>query len=411
MKEQIVSFCNERSLLNRYQSGFRPGHSTITALLKITDDISKDLDRKFVSILTLLDFSKAFDTVNFKLLCQKLRNLFHFSESAIKLVESYLTGRSQCVFANGAMSSFLPVTQGVPQGSVLGPLLFSLFINDISSSILFSNYHIYADDVQIYLGGSEENIVSLVSQINTDLTSISDWSTRNGLCLNSQKTQAMAVFRNKPRILPPVKIGDTIIPYSTKVKNLGVIMNCNLTWGDQISSVVSGVNGALSRLWCTADFTPIETRRKLVLALLLPKFLYCDILYSQSSVGNKDRLNKCYNSCARYAYGIRLGESISEHAKNITGNTLNQMYGYRICSFFHRLISQNKPDYLYDKLRFGHSQRTKILIPPRHVHTDRGSSLFVGGATMWNSLPSEVRSTRGTLAFKEFYYKHTTPHQ
>jgi hypothetical protein len=119
----------------------------------------------------------------------------------------------------------------------------------------------------------------------------------------------MAVNQNHCPVLPPVKIGDTIIPFSYKVKNLGVIMNCNLTWNDQISSVVSSVNGALSRLWCTAHFTPVETRRKLVVALLLPKFQYCDILYSQSSVGYRD--NKCYNSCARYVYNIRTSESIS----------------------------------------------------------------------------------------------------
>jgi Reverse transcriptase (RNA-dependent DNA polymerase) len=93
---------------------------------------------------------------------------------------------------------FPPVNQGVPQGSILGPLLFSLFVNDISNSILFSNYLIYVDDVQIYLSGSEENIASVFSQINTDLASIFEWSTQNGLCLNSKKTQAMAIYRHKP---------------------------------------------------------------------------------------------------------------------------------------------------------------------------------------------------------------------
>jgi len=408
MKDQILTFCNEKGLLNRFQSGFRSGHSTTTALLKITDDISMDLDRNLISILVLLDFSKAFDTVSFQLLCQKLKNLFNFSESAVKFIKSYLTGRSQCVFANGAFSNFLPVTQGVPQGSILGPLLFSLFINDISNSILFSNYHIYADDVQLYLSGSEENIASVVSQINTDLASISDWSKRNGLCLNSQKTQTIAIFRHKPSFLPPIKVDDTTIPYATKVKNLGVIMNCNLTWNDQISTVVSGVNGALSRLWCTANFTPTETRRKLAVALLLPKFQYCDILYSQSSEGNKDRLNRCYNSCARYVYSIRTTESVSEPAKNITGRSLNQLHGYRICSFLHKLLLQQSPGYLYEKLRFGRSQRTGVLIPPRHYHTNYGNSFFVEGVSMWNSLSSEIRSAGTTEAFKESYYSYTS---
>jgi Reverse transcriptase (RNA-dependent DNA polymerase) len=323
-------------------------------------------------------------------------------------VESYLTGRSQCVFANGALSTFLPVTQGVPQGSILGPLLFSLFINDISNTIQFSNYHIYADDVQIYLSGSRESIASTVNQINIDLASISNWSTKNGLCLNSQKTQVMAIHRNLPPVLPPVKIGDTIIPYSTKIKNLGVIMNCNLTWNDQISSIVSCVNGALSRLWCTAYFTPVETRRKLAVALLLPKFQYCDILFTQSSEGNKDRLNKCYNSCARYVYNIKYTESISGPAKNITGKTLDQLHEFRICSFLYKLIRQREPGYLYDKLRFGLSQRTGVLIPPRHIHTSYGNSFFVEGVCLWNSLPSEVRSSRSVEAFKESYYSYVS---
>jgi Reverse transcriptase (RNA-dependent DNA polymerase) len=408
MKDQIVSFCNERGLFNRFQSGFRPGHSTTTALLKITDDISMNLDRKHITILALLDFSKAFDTVNHKILCQKLKAYFNFSVSAIDFIKSYLMDRTQCVFANNKFSNFLPVTQGVPQGSILGPLLFSLFINDISNAILFSHYHIYADDVQIYLSGSEENLGNVVDQINTDLTSILDWATRNGLCLNSQKTQAMAIYRFKPPLLPSIKVGDTIIPYSTKVKNLGVIMNCKLSWEDQISSVVSGVNGALSRLWCTANFIPTETRRKLAVALLLPKFQYCDVLYSQSSEGNKDRLKKCYNSCARYVYSIRSSESISGPATNITGRTLGQLHAFRICSFFYKIITQREPGYLWEKLRFGRSQRTGVLIPPQYYYSDRGNSFFVEGASMWNSLPLEIRSACSIEAFKESYYNHTS---
>jgi Reverse transcriptase (RNA-dependent DNA polymerase) len=114
MKDQIVAFCNERDLLNFFQSGFRPGYSTTTALLKITDDISIEMDRRPTTILVLLDFSNTFDTANFKFQCHKLKNLFHFSDSAIKFIDSYLMDRTQWVFANGTFSAFLRVTQGVP---------------------------------------------------------------------------------------------------------------------------------------------------------------------------------------------------------------------------------------------------------------------------------------------------------
>jgi hypothetical protein len=185
-------------------------------------------------------------------------------------------------------------------------------------------------------------------------------------------------------------------------------MNCNLTWNDQISSIVSSVNGALSRLWCTAHFTPIEIRRRLVVALLLSKFQYCDILYSQSSMGNRDRLNKCYNSCARYVYNIRSSESISGPAKNITGRTLDQLHDFRTCSFLFKLVRQQEPGYLFDKLRFGLSQRTGVLVPPRYNHTAYGNSFFVGGVSLWNSLPLEIRSSRNHEAFKKSYFLHTS---
>jgi Reverse transcriptase (RNA-dependent DNA polymerase) len=158
--------------------------------------------------------------VNHNLLCRKLISLFGFSQSAISFIRSYLTNRSQSVCANGELSDFLPVVQGVPQGSVLGPLLFSLFINDIVKSINFSQYHIYADDVQIYLSGPLDQIHTIVDQINADLRTITEWSNLNGLSLNSSKTQAMTI----PENLSSVKVKDTIIPFSNKVTYLGVIM-------------------------------------------------------------------------------------------------------------------------------------------------------------------------------------------
>jgi hypothetical protein len=184
-------------------------------------------------------------------------------------------------------------------------------------------------------------------------------------------------------------------------------MNCGLTWEDQISNVIRKVYFLLSRLWCTASFTPIETRRRLVVALILPIFLYCDVISSQSSLGNRRRLNLAYNSCARYVYGVSRSEHISDHARSIMGVTLDEYHTFRVYSFFSKIVSGGGPAYLLDKVQFGRSSRTLNVIPPRCLFSNRSNSFFVRGATMWNSLPLEIRSTRSTGAFRKSYFAHT----
>jgi hypothetical protein len=120
------------------------------------------------------------------------------------------------------------------------------------------------------------------------------------------------------------KIGGNIL-HMIFYNILHMIMNCGLTWEDQISNVIRKVYFSLSRLLCTASFTPIETRRRLVVVLILPIFLYCDVIFSQSSVGNRRILNLAYNSCVRYVYKVSRSEHISDHARSIMGVTYSSI--------------------------------------------------------------------------------------
>ncbi len=202
VSKQINNYLNNHNLFNTFQSGFRHMHSTGTSLLCITNQLVNDIDSGNVSILALLDFSKAFDTVNHKLLLAKLQSL-GFMTSAIQWVQSYLQDRRQRVHINNNKSDWLSIANGVPQGSILGPLLFIILTHDFNSVISTSNYHMYADDSQLYTSANFENLPGAISNLNHDLLSISNWAKRNALHLNESKCTYM--FIGSPHSIKKIK--------------------------------------------------------------------------------------------------------------------------------------------------------------------------------------------------------------
>jgi Reverse transcriptase (RNA-dependent DNA polymerase)/Endonuclease-reverse transcriptase len=408
MRDQIVDFLDSNRALNQLQSGFRRGRSTVTALIRISDDVYRMLDQGLVVALVLLDFSKAFDSVNHELLCRKLERIFGFSSSAVRFLKSYLRRRSQCVSVNDASSGFLPVNKGVPQGSVLGPLLFSLFINDLCR-VVASMYHVYADDFQIYAGDTVSNFSRCVERLNADLHAIYRWSLENGLVLNAGKTQAKIVCRDRSRLvhpLPELRLGGDMVPYSKSVKNLGIVMDERFSWHDQARVVRRNVGFVLSRLWHFADVTPTLTRRRLVQSLIVPLFLYCDVVYSQSSVGVNSVLNTAFNSCARYVYGVQRGRSISAFSRQILGVPLNVYFDFRKAAMVYRLLSTHIPDYLFDRLQPARSARTLNLIKPFFRTTHASLSFFAQGVDRWNNVPPLIKRKPSLSAFREAYLSH-----
>ena len=187
----MMKYLLSNNLMSDFQSAYRPRYSTTTALLNICDDIRRGFDLGQFTVLALLDFSKAFDSVNHSKLCDKLENLFNFSESACKLIFSYLCGRSQRVEVNGVLSDMLQLKCGVPQGSVLGPLLFSVFINDISSCFLYTKFHLYADDLQVYKVGSDLECDQMIFGV----LRLGQYAMH--YCLMLKKTQAIICHRNR----------------------------------------------------------------------------------------------------------------------------------------------------------------------------------------------------------------------
>ncbi|KAJ1519796.1 hypothetical protein ONE63_005049 [Megalurothrips usitatus] len=204
---QLVSYLISHNLFDPLQSGFRSGHSTTTALLKVIGDVRESAGRRKLSLLILFDFSNAFPSVHHELLLTKLQNL-GLSDSSLAWMHSYLVNRQQFVNTGESISTLAQVLLGVPQGSVLGPLLYVLYVHDISSIFTKSRYHLYADDLQNYLEFYPEQWQEAIATANLEASKLVEYAKRHNLVLNN----------------------GTPILYSDTVKNLGVIIDKHLSW-------------------------------------------------------------------------------------------------------------------------------------------------------------------------------------
>lgn len=349
----------------------------------------------------LLDFSKAFDTVNHSNLIHKLITNFNLSSSATKLISSYLQCRSQYVMLNNVSSGFRSPECGVPQGSVLGPLLFSLYINDLPQTIRHAKCHLYADDVQLVATCTPQHVTSLISRINEDLTRAHYWAHTNGLILNPKKTIAMLFSRKtyKPPDNSSIILNGIPIPFSDNAKNLGIWFDKHLTWDYHIHKLSNMIFGSVSSLRKVAWALPFATRMRLARTLIVPIMSYGCTVYSTLSGSLHDKLQKAFNSCTRFVHGLRKRDHISPYANSILGCSLRQFVDNEICKHIFNLRQTQDPVFLFERISVSRSSRTMGLVPPTTRFAAYDGMFFVRGPRMWNQLPANVRSATTTRKF------------
>lgn len=412
---QIEEFITAENLINEYQAGFRAGQGTQTALLKLTDDIRIGIDRKMVTILLLFDFSKAFDSVCHLKLLHKLRDL-GFSPGVLRWVASYLSGRRQAVLgADGVISSWRFTNRGVPQGSVLGPLLFILFINDISSILVNCKHLVYADDLQIYLHCSPHDLDRGIAAMRANVESVYGWSVSNSLSLNVGKTKAMIVggsrFVNGIDVssLPLITCNGESVPFVDAARSLGVVIDNKLNWKQQINQVIKQVNGILYRLRFFRSATSLELRVKLVKTLVFPHIDYCCLVYGDLSGELNLKIQRLVNAGIRYIYGVGSWDHISPHRLNLGWISARNRRKYFAASLLFKILNTGGPSYLARYFsRFVSSRPMRgdvpdLVIPRFSTETLRGS-FHVSTANFWNSLPLSIRHATTLSAFKSHLY-------
>ena len=222
---------------------YRMFHSTETTLLGIHNDLILAMDRGEVTSLILLDLSAAFDTVDHSILLHRLQHWFGLHGTSLDWFSSYLTSRSQAVSIQNSTSSFSNLSCGVPEGSVLGPLLFTLYTTPLGSVISKNSikYHLYADDTQLYISFTPSNSTSSLEMLSNTFSDILSWMNSNKLLLNPFKTEFLLIGTKQQRLkffqLTTLSLGNDIIPVSSSARNLGFIFDSDMSFTDQINSL------------------------------------------------------------------------------------------------------------------------------------------------------------------------------
>ena len=406
--DQVNDYLKEKHLIYKFQSGFRSGFSTDTCLLHLIDYIRLEHDKGNVVGMILLDLQKAFDTVNHSILLSKLKAC-GLGNDICNWFSSYLSERQQLVDVFGTFSNSLPVTCGVPQGSILGPLLFLLYVNDMPA-VVKNKLLLYADDSAILVSG--KNISQVEQALSEDLFSVSQWLVDNKLSLHLGKTESI-LFGSKRKLHSEsnlkIKCNETSISSTSSVKYLGVTIDQFLSFKDMAETVIKKANARLSFLYRKKEYLNFQMRKLLFTSLIQCHFDYASAVWYNGLTQNlKNKLQTTQNKLIRFIFDLDPKSHIgSEHFRILNWLPVqSRVEQIMLCQVF-KINKNVAPEYL--KQHFvaqtaQHNHRTRLSVKGGYsipkVKTS-GSKTFCYVATkIWNNLPRELTTIDKYKPFK-----------
>lgn len=396
INDQIKDFLDTHNILSPLQSGFRKQHSTVSAAVKVVNDITEALDKKNHCAALFIDLSKAFDTVDHAILCQRLSDI-GLSSHAVGWFTNYLSHRKQCVQFGDLTSNFLTVSNGVPQGSVLGPTLFTIYINDIGF-ISNAAVHLYADDTILYCFAS--SITLALESLQTAFDALQSQLSQLRLVLNAEKTKVM-LFSNSKRVtaaLPDILSHQgTPIELVSNFKYLGIQLDDCLSFKMHINSLLKKLKLKLSFFFRNKCCFSAAARKRLVATTFLPLLDYGDVLYMNAPVSCLQHLDAAYHGALRFITGSK---PLTHHCtlySLVNWSSLSIRRTLHWYTFIYKSILGLLPAYLSNYLsckQSTYSLRTHdfitYFIPV--VRTEKGKRAFSYAApSSWNSLQLSLK--------------------
>ena len=399
-------------LLPPQQSAYRRGHSTETALVKVYSDLVRALDDGHQAVLALLDMTAAFDTVDHSILLQRLYHTFRITDGALDWFTSYLSNRSQSVRLHDGQSPFRPVPHGVPQGSVLGPLLFILYTADIGhiAEKHGLSSHFYADDSQLYVTCRRGEELKCAQRVSACIDEIADWMASNRLMLNPSKTDLLwCSMRGHPDGVTLMLRGVPVEP-SCLVRNLGVSLDEELTLTTHVNLLVGRCYGQLRSIKSCRRALTRSAAVMMVNSFIVSRVDYCNSLLAACSQQQLDKLQRVLNCAARVIYGGRRGDHVTPLLRdNLHWLRIRERITFKLCLLVYKATRGLAPSYIADmcipvatvstRQSLRSAARGDLLVPRTRVKF--GNRAFaVAGPEAWNSLPVDIRSSDTVTAFK-----------
>ena len=406
VQRQLLDYLHKNNILCVEQSGFRPRHSTTSTLIKVTDDWLQAMDDSKYTGAVFVDLRKAFDTVDHQILMKKMHSIGikHLSSDWFY---SYLSRRTCKTLVNNSLSSPKFVSCGVPQGSLLGPLLFIIYVNDLAKYIKSSSLKLYADDTVLYY--SDTSVRKIESVLNSDLLLLDQWMNKNRLSVNYDKTVCMLIgsryMLSKEKNLNVI-LCKTQIQQVNNVKYLGVICDEQIKWNIHIDKMVKKIGQMVSFLGRLRSTLNESILKLLYNAVVLPHFDYGDIVYGSACKYLTERLQKLQNRAGRLILHINRDSRIPnlEIHNALAWDTLSDRRNQHLLIYMFKSLNNMTPIYISDSFTISaheyHLRFSGKLYTPK-PHTEFLKRTFkYRGAMAYNNLPVFVRAASTLNAFK-----------
>lgn len=427
--KQLTDYVTASDLFAEFQSGYRKAHSCETAVLKIHNDILIMVDQRKHVVLMLLDLSAAFDTINHKLLIKKLKKSYGLDGCIIKWIKSYLANRTFSVVVNGIRSESSRLEIGVPQGSILGPLLFILYTKELEHIAAKYDFliHLYADDSQLYLSfdPQKDDHTDQLRKLKLCFNEIKQWMTANFLKMNDTKTEIMEIHGLHPRatLQPSFNLGlDDNIKPTLSAKNLGFFFDSKLSLDAQLNHVSKVCYMNLRNIGRIGLHLSKELKIQLIHSSILSILDNGNAAYSAITSTQLNNLQKIQNAAVRFIFGLngkKRRQSITPYLKELHFLPVYFRILFKIALLVFKSLNNIAPKYIADMLNLRqintHGVRANndnflLIVPPTPRYVRTIAAFSYSAPTTWNSLPYGIRCMSDVNAFKialkTHYYRH-----